>query len=66
MVYIRRLRDVNVVREVRRRVRRGRLKNWRMVRKDWRAIVLAGVGGSGLGGMGCRDGSSKNQIIEGP
>ncbi len=66
MVYIRRLREVKVVREVMRRVRRGRLKKWRMVREERSRIVFAEGCGSGVRGEGCKDGSSKNQIIEGP
>lgn len=48
MVYIRRLREVKVVREVRRRVRRGRLKKWRMVREERSGIVFAEGCGSGV------------------
>lgn len=57
---------MKVVREVRRRVRRGRLKNVRIVRKERSGIVLAEDCGSGVRVVGRKDGSSKNQIIEGP
>ncbi len=65
-MYIRRFRDVKVVREVRRRVRRGRLKKWRMVRKEWSVLFFAAGDDFGADGSRSGLGSSRNQIIEGP